>query len=447
MAAELCRRRVRRRLAIATGAVLLSTTASGCFWQQPGYGPEHARYNPSEDTLTAGNVGTIAERWSVDFPGRTISEPLISGGGVYLTSRSDADSAVQALRLSSGAALWEHPVESGTPMVLASGVTFSGGSLWLSHLDFGASPCPTALTGLDPDNGDVVASDPMGNPVSDLVTSGTVAAYTVSTQCLADGPDMLVVRDADTRATQWTYTFPGPSGTPTVSDGVIYVHGAGTLYAFTATGCGAATCSPLWARTMGGSQQTFDVVVADGHLFVIRPETFVHPVFGTTVPGATLSAHAADTGDFLWSKTYFGDDPELGTGWGRIEGIAVADGTVYVAASLETAGDPVGTVDAFPAAGCGSTACNPAWSGALPATATPGLVVGGGVVYVGATAAAAGAGGVAAFDTTGCGSSTCSPLVTVPVTGTPTGMSLAQGTLLVRSSAGSDVLTALSAPA
>lgn len=438
---------VRRRLAAATAAMLLTTGASGCFWEQPGYGPEHTRYNPSEDTLTADNVGAISERWSVDFPGRTLSEPLISEGRVYLSSKSDADSSVQALRLSTGAALWEHPVESGTPMVLASGLTFSGGSLWLSHLDLTASPCPTALTGLDPDSGDVVVSDPVSNPVSDPVTSGRIAAYTVSTQCLADGPDMLVVRDAETRATRWTHTFPGPSGTPTVSDGVIYVHGAGTLYAFSAAGCGAPTCAPLWARTVGGAQQTFDTVVAGGHLFVIRPETFVHPVFGTRVPGATLSVHAADTGDFLWSTTYFGDNPELGTGWGRIDGIAVADGTVYVAASLETADDPVGTLDAYTAAGCGSTACNPAWAGALTTTAGSGVAVGGGVIYASTTSGATGDGSVMAFDTAGCATSTCSPLVAVPVTGTPTAISLAQGTLLVRSSAGGDVLTALSAPA
>jgi PQQ-like domain len=419
-------------------AVLLTVAMSGC-WLQPGFGSEHTHANLQENGLTTANVGSLHQVWSVDLAGSSASEPLIARGRAFLTaSTTSSGSSVRAFSLSSGAALWQHPVPE--PCVNRAGsITFSGDDLWFGHFDPTASPCPVRLTALDPDTGDVVTdSESVGFPVSSPVTSGAVAAHTESTGCatLGDIPSTLIVQDTTTHTTQWTATLPHPAGGPTISGGVIYVNVGDQLYAYAADGCGAATCDPLWVREIPGVR-----VVADGRIYTVNHRTVViDPIHGVTAQEALLTVYAADTGDALWGRTYIGEDPFQNLGAGAISSIAVAGDLVYVGASQDTASPPgaVSMVDAFPTTGCGTSSCAPTWTGTVPG-APSSVVVGGDVVYV---AAGNPTGSVIAFDRGGCGSSTCAPLATVAVPGAPTGMSVAQGTLLVTSSS---TLTALRA--
>jgi hypothetical protein len=429
----------------ATGlwTALLALTLSGC-WLQPGFGPQHDRYNRFESNLTVANVGSLAQRWSVGLQAASLSEPVISGGRAFLTTRGvsgDSGSSVQAFRLSSGAHIWEHELEGGVSFSLAGSATFSGDALWASHIDFTASPCPFRLTGIDPDDGTPVDSTPVNYPVSGIVTSGSAAVYTESTACLVEGsPSTLVVRDTATQATQWTAALPGPASGPTISAGVIYVTSAGQVYAFDAAGCGAATCEPLWVRDGD------DAGVINGHTFDIRQHR-VDLGHGVVAESSVLEVAAADTGELLWSASYTGGDPFAGMGRGQITGIAVDDDTVYVAAWRDpsTPGDAIGTLDAYPVAGCGAATCAPAWRGTLPSSPRGSIAVAGGVVYamVGNVT-----GTLVAFATAGCGATTCAPLTSVPVPGAPDNISVGEGTVLVTSlgDSGTKHLTAYRAP-
>jgi hypothetical protein len=431
-----------RRWGVGGWTGLLALLLSGC-WLQPGAGPQHDRYNPFETGLTAGNVGSLAQSWSVELDATSVSEPLVSDARVFLTTRTSTGSSMRALRLWSGAPVWEHELEAGVPFGLASSATFSGGVLWASHIDLTAAPCPLRLDGVDPDDGALVASSPVNFPISGLVTSGAVAAYTESTECLVnDAPSTLVVRDAATQATQWTAALPGPAGGLVISGGLIYLTSADQVHAFAAEGCGAPTCDPLWVRP----GQTSGLVV-DGQMFTVREER-VDLGHGVVAVGSLVDVLAADTGEVLWTAGYFGGDPFAGMGRGQIIGLAVAHGNVYVAAWRDpsTPGPAVGMLDAYPLGGCGATTCGPAWRGTLPDVPRSAIAVGGEVVYAGVDGATR---ALVAFDAAGCGAATCAPLATVPTPGAPDNISVGQGTVLVTSMSDSGTthhLTAFRAP-
>lgn len=252
----------------------------------------------------------LAPSWSVGFSASSLSEPLISGGQIYLTSRSSSDGAsVHALDLSSGDQLRETPVEDAT-YNLASGVALSGGSLWLDRVaDPGSAPCSFHLTGLDASTGKIVTSDSVGYPFRGPVTTGPLAAYTESTVCFDgayDQPSTLVVLDAATRETHWTYTFPAPASRPRFSGGTIYVSSGGELYAFSSLGCGAETCEPAWVRA-----GTTGSALVDGRGFEIARVT-VDLDTNTTQEYAWLKVFDAESGGELWGTSYTGGRPLCG---------------------------------------------------------------------------------------------------------------------------------------
>lgn len=416
-----------RRAALGLTVALVAAGASGCWWGQPGFGPEHARVNDLESGLTPATVGSLAQAWTLAFPDGSLSEPLVSDGRVFFAGHDQtAGTFVRARRLDTGDEIWTRQIEGST--LVATGVTFSGSDLWVGHLDPSASSCsgdPGRLTSLDPATGDVTSSEATTVPVALPVAAGPVEALVRSTGCLdPTAPSALVVRDTASHATQWTYAFPGPAGGATISGTTIYVSSGGQVYAFDALGCGAPTCDPLWVRS-GGS----GAIVVAGRMFAVSHET-TDLGHGVTAQTALLTVYDARTGDKLWGTSYTGGDPFMGLGRGEIVGLAVTGDTVYVAEWHDpgSPGPAIGTLDAFPAAGCGAAFCSPAWRGSLPGAPTAQIAAGGGLVYAGTDAQT-----VAAFDAAGCGVATCAPLVSRPVPGQPTDIVVAQGALLVTS--------------
>jgi outer membrane protein assembly factor BamB len=79
----------------------------------------------------------------------------------------------------------------------------------------------------------------------------------------------LVVLNADTGAQQWTGATGAAIGQqPAVAGGLVFTGSSdGTVSAFDAAGCGAATCTRLWNRTTG-SAITGAPAVSDGQLYV-----------------------------------------------------------------------------------------------------------------------------------------------------------------------------------
>src|SRR5262245_55194334 len=58
----------RRRAALGVTVALVAAGASGCWWGQPGFGPEHARFNDLESGLTPATVGSLSQAWTLAFP-------------------------------------------------------------------------------------------------------------------------------------------------------------------------------------------------------------------------------------------------------------------------------------------------------------------------------------------------------------------------------------------
>jgi outer membrane protein assembly factor BamB len=176
---------------------------------------------------------------------------------------------------------------------------------------------------------------------------------------------------------------------PTVANGIVYVGSQtdadsndGKLNAFSAAGCGASVCDPLWQGEAGPESITqSSPAVANGVVYV---GTFGHQLFAFNADGCGQKLCQP-----LWS----------GQTGGSIESTpAVYKGTVYV-------GSDDGKLYAFKAKGCHKTSCKPIWTGKLgsaPFTSSPAISKG--VVYIGA------AHSLSAFDANGCGAKTCAPL-------------------------------------
>jgi hypothetical protein len=110
---------------------------SGC-WLQVGVDAGHSNHNGLEQSLTAANAATLSQAWSAELL-QTATEPMVRGDRVYLTTggfdaaSSQSRVAVQALRATDGALVWNRDVANcccGTPSLDFVPATFVGQELW-----------------------------------------------------------------------------------------------------------------------------------------------------------------------------------------------------------------------------------------------------------------------------------------------------------------------------
>jgi outer membrane protein assembly factor BamB len=387
------------RTAVAVG--LASVLSSGC-WPQPGFDAGHTRYNWIEDGLTADDVATLTEDWSVSLLGPP-REPIVQGGRVFVVA-GDAtlpttDVEVYALDLATGATDWTTSLVSlpvHASFFTFGPVTLAAEQLWTSYaaVDFttGSGRVASGVR-LDPATGTLLGSGtsdaiPHSSPILD---TGDHVVELVATP-VTSPTATLRVRDPATAAIEWVATFPGlvPSA-PVAVEGQVFVAVETTLHAFAPAGCGAPTCPPTWSVP----------IAAPAPKLVASGDTLV------AVVGSDLLSIDRATGQVRWQAA-------LGsTG----SGAAVTTDTVYVATGS--------SVLAFDAEGCGQPTCAPTWSGSLGTAAAGAPVVAGGAVYVGAGSS------LSVFAADGCGSASCSPLVTLPLGAPVSSLSVAQGRLLV----------------
>jgi outer membrane protein assembly factor BamB len=138
-----------------------------------------------------------------------------------------------------------------------------------------------------------------------------------------------------------------------VAQGIVYAAAdTGNVFAFNATGCDAAICSPLWNSSFGLPKSTgalgqidYPPSVANGVLYL---GTVADPVFG----GGYLFAVNARTGATLWNASI--DKTGVAGEGGFYASPVVANGVVYVIGQD-------GQFYTFRAAGCGSVTCKPFW--------------------------------------------------------------------------------------
>jgi outer membrane protein assembly factor BamB len=100
-----------------------------------------------------------------------------------------------------------------------------------------------------------------------------------------------------------------------VADGIVYVGSSAQrrLFAFDATGCGAATCDPLWTTDNLRGPPRSSPSIANGVVYAVDRTGLIH-------------AFDAATGATVWTyDTGFAEYPS-GGGW-----VTVSDGVLYAA--------------------------------------------------------------------------------------------------------------------
>jgi hypothetical protein len=431
-------RRWRRRAVVV--AVATALLASGC-WLQPGNGPGHAYWNPDETTLTTANVASLAEDWTGYAEGSLHSEPIVSGGKVFVSDTTVRSLGGQptgplarwaglgALDAATGATLWtvdisppmgyvdflnEGPVEPSAPTIVDDEV-------WISYYGKATTTtCGGALVRRNADTGAALGTVFSGRASGVTHFDGKLAwtrqALVPAGSCSSTATPQLVVQDAETRATLWT----APADTvalPAVIGDEILV--AGTAYP--ADGCGAATCSALWSADVPAPVHA-QAGSPDGHIFLTAGE----------LPGSgpvTVYSVDPDDGHVLWSV------PQQAGYYGYNGGVAVADGFVYTLTGYSDV-----ELRVYPVDGCSAPTCDPVWSGVVKldgAMAPP--VVAGGVVYVKTEFR------LTAFRAAGCGAPTCQPLTYLTTTGGPTTVSDGKVFVSQRPYSGYSIVEAFSA--
>jgi outer membrane protein assembly factor BamB len=378
--------------------IAVSVLLPGC-WLQVGFAADNARHNVLETGITRGNVTGLHEAWSVDFP-NGVSEPIASGGRVYMARSSQTSAEVRALDAATGAEVWQRvvvPPQLPDPSVpfLVFPVAFSGDALWISYA---TSSTGIHFVSLDPAGGSILTDSPGGLLVTTPVaTAGGVAAYAAFS--FATRSSTLVVRDPHTAAVQWTVDLAASNAVENVAvaRGHLYAPASSVLTAFAAAGCGAATCPPIWQAPMPNGALIRRVAVApDGSVVVTANFFMANHVFDM------IAVFDGATGTLRWTRTV---NDIAG------DAVAIAGSSVFVPTNEAPDGSG-GTAgeDALVAMSLADGTTQ--WDAGLPASSAVPLVAAG-VVYTAA------GDDLVAFDAAGCGAATCDPLLTLAGAGRP----------------------------
>lgn len=204
-----------------------------------------------DDKLYAFNAANGAPAWA---------SPAVTGGAIYLSSSAVAqgmvyvgsfDDNMHAFDAKTGAAVWTFP----TSGMISSSPAVAGGTVYFGSEDHKVYAV-NAVNGMQKwavTAGNLVYSSP-------AVANGIV--YITSYD------DKLYALRASDGATLWTGTLTGAGySAPAVANGVVYVGTDGNdVEAFSAGGCGAATCTPLWTAS-AGSVIYGSPAISDGMLY------------------------------------------------------------------------------------------------------------------------------------------------------------------------------------
>ena len=359
-----------------TGAalVVLALLSAGCEWAQWGANPGHTG-STDEPSITADNVAGFEKSTVAEFP---VSTQAVTANGLVFAAE---DGKLTAFDTVTHAVVWTGPLPAGSTAGGALAVDPSSGTVFV--LVAGTGPL---LLGFDVDGFEHCNAQLNTCSAKFLAQVGTTAGF---------------------------------ASPVVVADGKVFANGGNSVAAFDAAGqvncapfLGAQACSPLWSASADASASSVGPAVSEGRLFDVVD----------TASGPGLGAFDEATGALLWSAPLGGAmaaPPSRGAG-----------GLVFVPVA--------GTIQAFPAAGCGAPTCS-AWFRLLP---EPGDTAGnflstpaidGSRVY--ATNAN---GSIYSWPEGGCGALTCEPSLAVAVN-TPVGgsttyaqsVAVADGTVFV----------------
>lgn len=359
---------------VATLATIVAVPAKGAdavaSWPKVRFDNANTGFNPSETSLTRANVATLAQDWTGPAT-RTFSHDLVRGGVVFGGCEQMSFCAIDA---TSGAIRWKTVL--GEPLWLISPPRWA--ALVGNVVYFGVSR-PGYEYALDATTGAVLWRTLVSNSGADWQSPPVVSDGMV----FQASEDFLFAWDAATGIQRWVMRL-NVHDVPAVVDGVVYVladrtgarlHAlrattgqvlwaspliatdadgspivagglvvvatanpggtAGLVAAYPAAGCGSTSCSPLW-RYDSASPPNGDGTVAGSVIY----QGFLDGSF---------RAIDLQSGRLLWQVT----TPHGPSQPARPGSTTVAGGLLY--------GTADGWTYAWPAEGCGPSACQPLW--------------------------------------------------------------------------------------
>jgi hypothetical protein len=417
----------------ALAAVLALAAAPGC-WLQAGLDAGRTAGNTSETTVTAANVAGLESAWTTSVEG-SAREAIVDGGTAYVR----APNTLTAIDVATGGIRWTASSLPGT-----SAPAIVNGDLVVPTT--GVESC--AAVTVDRSTGATTATRAIQPPVtgtaqwcatSDPLVIGRRLTVPVMAQSGFVCGIFAGVKVPETVTLRGFVTFdygPEPAADAVALDGAD-------------PGCGAAAPTPPPSQVLATAVGTASEILWPA----LYPTTarLASPVGCATPCEATwglsgidgddpASALATSAGD--WAVVASSTLSVIGGTSHAVEWTGTLGSVAHLAAARSTiyAATTDGHVAAFPAGGCGTATCVPAWT-ATVGTASSEISVGGDVLYVGGAD-----GSVSALPAPGCGAATCTPLWSADV---PAGVSgrpaVDHGTLLVPSSDGT--VTAFRLPA
>jgi len=403
----------------ALGAGVLAL--AGC-WPVPGQNADRTAYNSVETGLTPGTVGDLTQAWAATtIPGRPLSAPVVSGGGVHVVVDG---CALGTVRPEDGTLLWARTVDvTGIcdpfapntyiiqytpPYVVGDRVLYGyrfrrpdthppidvgSGAIRSYDIATGADaagPRPPSefARGVRGDlllgSSDRQLPPPMPVPAVFFASNGTIAVVSLS--------------DAGAPPRQFATAGGGP---PTLGVDAIFQASNTTVSAYDVDeahpGCGtdASLECPVWQTPIDGNGT--DPVLAPGGDSVVYVGTTAGTVYAldaatgavrwSVALGAAVSAPPALAEGVLYVPTADQRVVAVDAADGAAQWTAATAGVVgvqpAVAGGVVYTGSRTGTVEAFAAAGCGAATCPPLWSAGAGAAITGAPAVASGSVYVG----------------------------------------------------------------
>ncbi len=232
-----------------TGATLWTAPTGGRIGSSPTLANGVIYIGSDDGTLYAFDAATGATRWSVPTGSFIRSSPAVANGVVYVGSD---DNNLYAIKADTGAILWK--VLSGDKIrsspAVANGVVYVGSD-------------DNNLYAIKADTGTILWKVLSGGKIrsSPAIANGVVYVGSEDRK--------LYAFDAATGKLRWSFLSGDTiDSSPAIANGVLYIGSNDhKLYAFNASGCGRASCSPLWAASTGGPVSA-SPTVANGFVYI-----------------------------------------------------------------------------------------------------------------------------------------------------------------------------------
>src|SRR6266536_860113 len=250
-------------------------------WPMSRFRPDHTGLNSYENMLSPSTVSGLQVGWTISAQKFFNTDPAVADGIVY----AGAQVSLYAVDATTGArlwrwtdpvaehiaspAVWHHRVYFGTDRGYVYALDAStGAQAWAAPIG-GFLSDPTLAGGavyVGSSSGYVYALDAAtgalrwSTPTNVVFPAPALAHGVVYVATFSNGFWAL---DASTGAVLWTGYLGGWSNesSPAVAGGLVYVGSDDNkLYAFTAAGCGQATCSPVWTATTGDGVESSPAV-------------------------------------------------------------------------------------------------------------------------------------------------------------------------------------------